>query len=156
MKKLTLCALLITCALSGCSAVNTELETKEKLLVGSGNDQQLIEFYKANLKLEPIYKAKLVNLYLTQKDIKSAELYRNTYSESDLEQPEFILTNARLDYQKKNYVQALENLDLYLDEGGEEGQFHLLKGKILAQQKRFPEAIEQFEESRKQIGRAHV
>ncbi|MDC5842347.1 tetratricopeptide repeat protein [Vibrio europaeus] len=150
MKKLTLCTLLITCALSGCSAVNTELETKEKLLVGSGNDQQLIEFYKANLKLEPIYKAKLVNLYLTQKDIKSAELYRNTYSESDLDQPEFILTNARLDYQKKNYAQALENLDLYLDEGGEEGQFHLLKGKILAQQKRFPAAIEQFEESRKQ------
>ncbi|MCG9782994.1 pilus assembly protein TadD [Vibrio brasiliensis] len=150
MKKIILSSLLLTVFLAGCTAVNTELQTKEKLLIGSGNDQQLIEFYKANLKLEPIYKAKLVDLYLSQKDIKSAELYRNTYTEDDLQEPEFILTNARLDYQKKNYSQALANLDLYLDEGGEMGQFHLLKGKILAQQKRFSQAIEQFEESRKQ------
>ncbi|WP_391090563.1 tetratricopeptide repeat protein [Vibrio sp. NH-UV-68] len=149
MIKKCLISVLFLLFLAGCSSTNNGLQTKEKLLVGSGNSEQLTEFYKANLKVEPAYKAKLVNLYLDQKDIKSAELYRNTYSENELEEPEYILTNARLHYQKKNFSLALADLDTYIDEGGEESQFHLLTGKILAQQKRFDQAIEQFEESRK-------
>ncbi len=89
-------------------------------------------------------------MYLDLKDIKSAELYRSTYSESDLDDPEFILTNARIYYQKKNFEYALEELKKYRDEGGAEYEYQLLTGKILAQQKRFTEAIEHFEESRKQ------
>lgn len=136
--------------LFGCTTIDSELATKEKLLIGSSNSQQLVEFYKANLKNDPSYKAKLVNLYLDQKDTKSAELYRNTYSQAELGEPAYIFTNARLNYQNKSYEQALSDLELYLDEGGEENQYYLLKGKIYAQQKQFQLAIEQFEESRKE------
>ncbi|WP_198595980.1 tetratricopeptide repeat protein [Vibrio lentus] len=136
--------------ISGCTTVNNQLDTKEQLLIGSGDSQKLIEFYKANIQSDSVYKVKLVNLYLDLKDIKSAELYRSTYSESDLDDPEFILTNARIYYQKKNFEYALEELKNYRDEGGAEYEYQLLTGKILAQQKRFTEAIEHFEESRKQ------
>ncbi len=136
--------------ISGCTTVNNQLDTKEQLLIGSGDSQKLIEFYKANIQSDSVYKVKLVNLYLDLKDIKSAELYRSTYSESDLNDPEFILTNARIYYQKKNFEYALEELKNYRDEGGAEYEYQLLTGKILAQQKRFTEAIEHFEESRKQ------
>ncbi|MGF1849003.1 tetratricopeptide repeat protein [Vibrio lentus] len=136
--------------ISGCTTVNNQLDTKEQLLIGSGDSQKLIEFYKANIQSDSVYKVKLVNLYLDLKDIKSAELYRSTYSESDLDDPEFILTNARIYYQKKNFEYALEELKNYRDEGGVEYEYQLLTGKILAQQKRFTEAIEYFEESRKQ------
>ncbi len=64
--------------LSGCSTINQELVTKEKLLTNSGQTEQLIEFYKANLVEVPSYKIKLINLYLDNKDQKSAELYINT------------------------------------------------------------------------------
>ncbi len=136
--------------ISGCTTVNNQLDTKEQLLIGSGDSQKLIEFYKANIQSDSVYKVKLVILYLVLKDIKSAELYRSTYSESDLDDPEFILTNARIYYQKKNFEYALEELKNYRDEGGAEYEYQLLTGKILAQQKRFTEAIEHFEESRKQ------
>nr|WP_135455275.1 tetratricopeptide repeat protein [Vibrio echinoideorum] len=135
---------------SGCATVNNQLNTKEQLLLGSGDSQKLIEFYKANIQSEPEYKVKLVNLYLDLKDIKSAELYRSTYNDNDLDEPEYILTNARLYYQKNNFEKALEELNKYRDEGGEEYEYQLLTGKIFAQQKRFTQAIEHFEESRKQ------
>ncbi|MGF1818109.1 pilus assembly protein TadD, partial [Vibrio splendidus] len=67
--------------ISGCTTVNNQLDTKEQLLIGSGDSQKLIEFYKANIQSDSVYKVKLVNLYLDLKDIKSAELYRSTYSE---------------------------------------------------------------------------
>ncbi len=143
-------SVLIFLVLSGCASVNTELETKEQLLLSSGDPHKLIEFYKANIQLEPIYRVKLVNVYLDLNDIRSAELYRSTYSEDDLGEPDYILTNARLYYQKKNFEKALEELENYRDEGGEEYEYQLLSGKIFAQQKRFSQAIEYFEESRKQ------
>ncbi|TKF46046.1 pilus assembly protein TadD [Vibrio lentus] len=149
MRKYILTVIMLV-LISGCTTVNNQLDTKEQLLIGSGDSQKLIEFYKANIQSDSVYKVKLVNLYLDLKDIKSAELYRSTYSESDLNDPEFILTNARIYYQKKNFEYALEELKNYRDEGGEEYEYQLLTGKILAQQKRFTEAIEHFEESRKQ------
>ncbi|MHC6529216.1 tetratricopeptide repeat protein [Vibrio proteolyticus] len=145
-----LIALLTVSLFSGCATVDTELQTKEKLLIGSGDNQQLVEFYKSNLHSVPEYKVKLVNLYLDMKDVKSAELYRNTYDAGDLDEPEYILTIARLNYQKKRFDKAQEELEKYRDEGGEEYEYQLLSGKILAQQKRFDEAIKHFEESRKQ------
>ncbi|PMG17748.1 pilus assembly protein TadD [Vibrio splendidus] len=149
MRKYILTVIMLV-LISGCTTVNNQLDTKEHLLIGSGDSQKLIEFYKANIQSDSVYKVKLVNLYLDLKDIKSAELYRSTYSESDLDDPEFILTNARIYYQKKNFEYALEELKNYRDEGGAEYEYQLLTGKILAQQKRFTEAIEHFEESRKQ------
>ncbi|MCW4440438.1 tetratricopeptide repeat protein [Vibrio splendidus] len=149
IRKYILTAIMLV-LISGCTTVNNQLDTKEQLLIGSGDSQKLIEFYKANIQSDSVYKVKLVNLYLDLKDIKSAELYRSTYSESDLDDPGFILTNARIYYQKKNFEYALEELKNYRDEGGAEYEYQLLTGKILAQQKRFTEAIEHFEESRKQ------
>ncbi|NOH20487.1 pilus assembly protein TadD [Vibrio cyclitrophicus] len=149
MRKYILTVIMLV-LISGCTTVNNQLDTKEQLLIGSGDSQKLIEFYKANIQSDSVYKVKLVNLYLDLKDIKSAELYRSTYIESDLDDPEFILTNARIYYQKKNFEYALEELKNYRDEGGAEYEYQLLTGKILAQQKRFTEAIEHFEESRKQ------
>lgn len=143
-------AIIVLVLFSGCTTVDSQLDTKEQLLIGSGDSQKLVEFYKSNIQSDPVYKVKLVNLYLDLKDIKSAELYRNTYSPSDLDEPDYILTSARIYYLKKNFERALEELDKYRDEGGAEYEYQLLTGKILAQQKRFAEAIEHFEESRKQ------
>ncbi|MGD8110218.1 tetratricopeptide repeat protein [Vibrio sp. TRT 17S01] len=134
---------------SGCTSVNPELDTKEKLLLGSSDKQKLVEFYKSNLQNNPDYRVKLVNLYLDMNDVKSAELYKNTYSDNELDEPEYILTIARLNYQKKRFDVAKQELEKYLDEGGEEYEYALLTGKILARQKHFDEAIKQFEESRK-------
>ncbi len=35
----------------GCSSISSELQTKERLLLSSGENQQLVEFYKGNLAL---------------------------------------------------------------------------------------------------------
>ncbi len=43
-----------------------------------------------------------------------------------------------------------KSLNKYRDEGGTEYEYQLLTEKILAQQKQFVQAIEHFEESRKQ------
>lgn len=89
---------------SGCTSVNPELDTKEKLLLGSSDKQKLVEFYKSNLQNNPDYRVKLVNLYLDMNDVKSAELYKNTYSDNELDEPEYILTSARLNYQKSDLI----------------------------------------------------
>ncbi|TXY09481.1 tetratricopeptide repeat protein [Vibrio mimicus] len=136
--------------LAACSSVSNELKTKEELLINSGENQQLIEFYKSNIKDVPEYKYKLVNAYLDAKDTKSAELYTNTYNSSDLNKPEYILSLARLNYEKGSFDKSAALLEQYRQEDGENHEYHLMMGKILAQQKQYPSAIEHFEESRKQ------
>ncbi|EJL6399249.1 tetratricopeptide repeat protein [Vibrio navarrensis] len=135
--------------LVGCASISSELQTKERLLLSSGEKQQLVEFYKANLAEVPQYKVKLVNLYLEMDDVKSAELYTNTYTAADLDEPEYIYSLANLNYQKKRYDSALQEMEKYLDEGGEESAYYLLVGKIYAQRKEYASAIENFEQSRK-------
>ncbi|ELE1906638.1 tetratricopeptide repeat protein [Vibrio vulnificus] len=133
----------------GCSSISSELQTKERLLLSSGENQQLVEFYKGNLAEVPSYKVKLVNLYLDMGDIKSAELYTNTYTAKDLDEPDYIYSLANLNYQKKRYDSALQESEKFLDEGGDEAAYHLLVGKIYAQRKEYETAIQHFEESRK-------
>ncbi|ENM5895148.1 tetratricopeptide repeat protein [Vibrio mimicus] len=136
--------------LTACSSVSNELRTKEELLVNSGESQQLIEFYKANIKDVPEYKVKLVNAYLDAKDTKSAELYTNTYNSNDLNEPKYILSLARLNYEKGSFDKSSALLEQYRQEGGDNHEYHLMMGKIFAQQKKYSAAIEHFEESRKQ------
>ncbi|MEH0388382.1 tetratricopeptide repeat protein [Vibrio mimicus] len=136
--------------LTACSSVSNELRTKEELLVNSGESQQLIEFYKANIKDVPEYKVKLVNAYLDAKDTKSAELYTNTYNSSDLNEPQYILSLARLNYEKGSFDKSSALLEQFRQEGGDNHEYHLMMGKIFAQQKKYSAAIEHFEESRKQ------
>ncbi|AIL72663.1 Flp pilus assembly protein TadD [Vibrio vulnificus YJ016] len=133
----------------GCSSISSELQTKERLLLSSGENQQLVEFYKGNLAEVPSYKVKLVNLYLEMGDIKSAELYTNTYTAKDLDEPDYIYSLANLNYKKKRYDSALQESEKFLDEGGNEAAYHLLVGKIYAQRKEYETAIQHFEESRK-------
>ncbi|MGR3136658.1 tetratricopeptide repeat protein [Vibrio vulnificus] len=135
--------------LVACSSISTELQTKERLLLSSGENNQLVEFYKGNLVDVPSYKVKLVNLYLDMGDIKSAELYTNTYTAKDLDEPDYIYSLANLNYKKKRYDSALQESEKFLDEGGDESVYHLLVGKIYAQRKEYETAIQHFEESRK-------
>ncbi|MFM2595128.1 pilus assembly protein TadD [Vibrio harveyi] len=135
--------------LSGCSTINPELVTKEKLLTNSGQTEQLIEFYKVNLVEVPSYKIKLINLYLDNRDQKSAELYINTLKKKDLEDPEVIYILAKLEYLKRNYDASDHYLDDYLENGGPEGNYYLLKGKILARKKDYSGAIANFNDSKK-------
>ncbi|WP_241537766.1 tetratricopeptide repeat protein, partial [Vibrio vulnificus] len=130
-------------------SISSELQTKERLLLSSGENQQLVEFYKGNLAEVPSYKVKLVNLYLDMGDIKSAELYTNTYTAKDLDEPDYIYSLANLNYKKKRYDSALQESEKFLDEGGDEAAYHLLVGKIYAQRKEYETAIQHFEESRK-------
>lgn len=139
----------IALLLTGCSTMSDELATKEKLLVTSGQNEQLIEFYKSNLSNVPDYKVKLIDLYINKKDKKSAELYVNTYSKNDLNKSEVILTLAKLEYIKANYLASKKYLDEFLNNGGNKGQFYLLNGKILAQQKMYDLSIESFNSSKK-------
>ncbi|HHG3165200.1 TPA: tetratricopeptide repeat protein [Vibrio parahaemolyticus] len=142
-------SLLVLLFLSGCSTINQELVTKEKLLTNSGQTEQLIEFYKANLVEVPSYKIKLINLYLDNKDQKSAELYINTLEKKDLKDPDIIYILAKLEYLKSNYDASERYLEEYLDNGGPEGDYYLLKGKILARKKDYDGAISHFNDSKK-------
>ncbi|EHV9834705.1 tetratricopeptide repeat protein [Vibrio vulnificus] len=148
MIRLTI-VLLFLSWLVACSSISTELQTKERLLLSSGENHQLVEFYKGNLVDVPSYKVKLVNLYLDMGDIKSAELYTNTYTAKDLDEPDYIYSLANLNYKKKRYDSALQESEKFLDEGGDESVYHLLVGKIYAQRKEYETAIQHFEESRK-------
>ncbi|MEZ8437379.1 tetratricopeptide repeat protein [Vibrio splendidus] len=147
--KYILAQVLILLLIVGCSSINDELVTKERLLTKSGQSEQLIEFYKTNLVEVPSYKVKLIELYLDKKDKKSAELYISTYKKGDLDEPEVIFTLAKLEYLKQNYEASKNYLEEYLDEGGIKGEFFLLNGKILAQQKQYDLAVDSFETSKK-------
>lgn len=131
-----------------CSSINKELQLQEELLVSSGDNEQLVEFYKLNLLENPEFKVKLVNLYLDMDDIKSAELYRNTYDDSDLNIAENIYSIARISYEKNALSESKKALEKYVDKGGNRAKYHLLNGKIYAKQRRYARAVEEFEMSR--------
>ncbi|WP_064604972.1 tetratricopeptide repeat protein [Photobacterium sp. J15] len=144
----------VIAALAGCTSTgagNSDLDSKEGLLLSSNEKAQLVQFYKDNLKNNENYKLKLVQVYLDMKDIKSAELYSSTFESEDYEKPEYLYTMARLNYLKRNYVKSKEILKTFLDEGGDESQYYLLTGKVLAEQGAYDKAIESFEKSR-QLG----
>lgn len=142
--------------LSGCTSVDSiseadseELKIKESLLLTSGDQNKLIEFYKENLNLQSNYKVNLVNLYLEVGDLHSAELYLQTYTGSELEQPDFILTQAKIFYHKQQYNMAEKKLKSFRDKGGQLDEFYLLNGRILSALGQYPQAIKSFEDSRK-------
>ncbi|WCE32562.1 tetratricopeptide repeat protein [Vibrio sp. SCSIO 43137] len=142
--------------LSGCSVNNKNsnsfsdhMKIKEHLLVSADNKQKLVEFYKDNLRFEPDYKLKLVELYLEMNDVPSAELYRNTYTKAELELPEYIFTSAEILYRKKNFKLAEKELQRYRKNGGNLDKYYLLHGKALAQSGKYQQGIEAFKESRK-------
>lgn len=141
--------LLMVLLLGGCASTNNELDTKEDLLLRANDKTQLVEFYKSNLKENDEYKIKLVNLYIDLKDTSSAELYLNTFSESEKDEPEIILADAKIAYLKRNYARSELLLETYLKEGGDKYQHHILMGQIKAQQRQFGLAIDYFEQSRK-------
>ncbi|MDO6542902.1 tetratricopeptide repeat protein [Photobacterium sanguinicancri] len=137
--------------ISGCSTAleaDKELQTKENILISSNDKTQLVQFYKQNLKEDDSYKLKLVKVYLDLRDVKSAELYTNTFNDDDYESTEYFYTMARLNYLKQNYGQSFIFLSDYRDEGGDEAKYYHLNGKVLAEQKRYDEAISSFEKSR--------
>ncbi len=155
MIKCFFCILLVSFLLSGCSMINSdynkkqEREIKETLLVSAGNKSNIIEFYKENLDFEPLYKVKLVKLYLDMDDISSAELYVNTYTNKELQLPDFILSYAQVLYKKKEYHLSKIELKRYVEKEGKDDRYYLLHGKILAQSGDYNKAIDDFEESRK-------
>ncbi|MDP2574360.1 tetratricopeptide repeat protein [Vibrio penaeicida] len=143
------CALLLSLALTGCASTNGELDTKEDLLLRTNDKTQLVEFYKANIKENDEFKIKLVNVYIDLKDTSSAELYLNTFDESEKDEPEVMLAKAEIAYLKRGFAESEQWLERYLDEGGDKYQHHILMGKIKAQQRQYGAAIEYFEQSRK-------
>lgn len=132
----------------GCSSVDKNIQMKEELLLDAGDSKQLVEFYKSNLLEHPEFKVKLVNVYLDIDDVKSAELYRNTYNEEDLKQPESVFSIARIYYKKNDLSDSKKMLTKYIDLNGSQSKYHLLLGKVLARERRYPQAIEQFQKSR--------
>lgn len=154
MKKI-ITPLLLTLIITGCTnnATNNDshqnIVMKESLLISANNELKLIEFYKNNIDIDPSYKVKLVNLYLDQKDIRSADLYINTYTTNELEQPSFILSKAKSLHYKKEYNLANRELDRYLTKGGSKEQYYLLSGKISSELGHYRQAIKAFEESKK-------
>lgn len=155
MIKSFFCILLVSFFLSGCSMIDSgynerqERKIKETLLVSAGNKNNIIEFYKKNLYVEPLYKVKLVELYLDMDDVSSAELYKNTYTNKELQLPEFIFSYAEILYKKKEYHLSKIELKRYVEKAGKDDKYYLLHGKILAQSGEYNKAIDDFEESRK-------
>ncbi len=86
---------------------------------------------------------------MDNKDQKSAELYINTLEKKDLKDPDIIYILAKLEYLKSNYDASERYLEEYLDNGGPEGDYYLLKGKILARKKDYDGAISHFNDSKK-------
>ncbi|MCF7361905.1 pilus assembly protein TadD [Vibrio diazotrophicus] len=138
--------------LAGCvsgDSYNDGLAIKEQLLINTGDNHKLIEFYKSNLSISSEYKVKLVQIYLDTNDIQSASFYANTFSDNERKLPQFILTLARLDYMQKQYDSALIKLEQYRRSKGVSYDYYWLSGLINAEQKNYDEAIINFGESRK-------
>ncbi|WP_299014181.1 pilus assembly protein TadD [uncultured Photobacterium sp.] len=144
----------IVFALSGCvstGGANSELESKESLLISSNETAQLVQFYKDNLKENASYKLKLVQVYLDLKDVKSAELYSSTFDEDDYEKPEYLYTMAKMNYLKHEYSKTTELLEQFRDASGDERRYFFLSGKVFAEQGLYEKSISAFERSR-QLG----
>ncbi|EFP96456.1 tetratricopeptide repeat protein [Vibrio caribbeanicus] len=146
MKKLFVLLLL---GITGCASPNNENTIKEQLLISANDQEKLIEFYKLNVHSNLEYKAKLVEAYLEQGDIESADLYIKTYSSSEEELPLFIYTTVRASYYKKKFNQAEKQLERYIKKGGDKGLYLTMLGKIKAHKGELDKAKFLFEESKK-------
>ncbi|MGF1798872.1 tetratricopeptide repeat protein [Photobacterium swingsii] len=137
--------------IGGCSTTleaDKELKTKENIIISSNDKVQLVQFYKQHIKEDDSYKLKLVKVYLDLRDINSAELYTNTFDNDDYESTEYFYTMARLNYLKQNYGQTFSFLEDYKENDGDESKYYHLKGKVLAEQKKYDASISSFEKSR--------
>ncbi|MFV0447809.1 MAG: tetratricopeptide repeat protein [Vibrio sp.] len=128
---------------------NQELDITEKLLISSGDQQKLIEFYKLNINKNSEYKAKLVDLYLELDDLSSAQLYQNTYTSDELKKASYLLTQAKIAYKNKEYDLALMVLEKYKKQNGDMSEFYMLRGRIHAQMNLYSQAIDDFESGKK-------
>ncbi|BDY04299.1 hypothetical protein [Ferrimonas sp. YFM] len=147
----TLSATLLAMSLVGCASqpVDDPLDTRETLLQAANNQPGLVAHYKANLQQKPEYKLALINVYLDQGDIRSAELYTSLLSEQDRKQAQVKLALARIDCQKQNWQVCEQKLEEYRQAGGDTVQYLLNLGRASAGQGRFEQAFAQFEEARR-------
>ncbi|SDI79454.1 tight adherence protein D [Ferrimonas sediminum] len=143
--------LLLTLILAGCASRPAEdpLETREALLLASGNHAGLVAHYKANLNQRPEYKQRLISLYLDQQDLRSAQLYTTLLSEQERQQPQARLALARIQCLQQQWQQCESQLQQYRQAGGDPVQTLLLLGRASAAQQHFELAIDQFEEARR-------
>ncbi|WP_157508993.1 tetratricopeptide repeat protein [Ferrimonas futtsuensis] len=147
----TLSATLLAMSLVGCASqpVDDPLDTRETLLQAANNQPGLVAHYKANLQQKPEYKLALINVYLDQGDIRSAELYTSLLSEEERGQAPVKLALARIDCQQQNWHACEQKLEEYGQAGGNTVQYLLNLGRASAGQGRFDQAFAQFEEARR-------
>ncbi|TKB48926.1 hypothetical protein FCL40_09810 [Ferrimonas sediminicola] len=147
----TLNAAVLALILAGCASqpVDDPLDTRETLLKAANNQPGLVAHYKANLQSKPQYKLALINVYLDQGDIRSAELYTSLLTETEMTQPPVKLALARIQCQQQHWLECQQALDGYRQAGGDTVQYLLQQGRASAGQGRHEEAIAQFEEARR-------
>ncbi|WP_417348631.1 tetratricopeptide repeat protein [Ferrimonas sp.] len=147
----TLSATLLAMSLVGCASqpVDDPLDTRETLLQAANNQPGLVAHYKANLQQKPEYKLALINVYLDQGDIRSAELYTSLLSEQERKQAQVKLALARIECQQQNWQTCEQKLEAYRQAGGDTVQYLLNLGRASAGQGRFDQAFAQFEEARR-------
>ncbi|WP_198155491.1 lipopolysaccharide assembly protein LapB [Moritella sp. JT01] len=113
----------------------------------SHDDAKLIAFYKQNLKRQPDYMLKLINIYLNQDDTASAKIYVEMLSSDEKDTPAALFVIARMYYHDGELNSALDKVKKLQLIRNKDSKVELLAGKIYAGLRQFVLAKQSFQDA---------
>lgn len=136
--------------LISCSSTTSEidvLKTTEEIIMTSHDDAKLIAFYKQNLKRQPEYMLKLINIYLNQSDTASAKVYIEMLDSDEKDTPAVLFMIARMYYHDGELNSALDKVKKLKSIRTQDSEVQLLAGKVYAGLRQFSLAKQHFQEA---------
>ncbi len=136
--------------LVSCSSTTSEmdvLKTTEEIIMTSHDDAKLIAFYKQNLKRQPEYMLKVINIYLNQEDIASAKIYIEMLGNDEKDTPAALFAMARMYYYDGELNTALDKVETLQTISNKDPEVQLLAGKIYAGLRKFALAKQRFQDA---------
>ena len=145
-----ICIISLLVFLVSCSSTTSEmdvLKTTEEIIMTSHDDAKLIAFYKQNLKRQPEYMLKLINIYLNQEDTASAKIYIEMLGNDEKDTPAVLFAIARMYYYDGELNAALDKVEILQSISNEDPEVKLLAGKIYAGLREFALAKQRFQDA---------
>lgn len=145
-----ICIIFLLVFLVSCSSTTSEvdvLKTTEEIIITSHDEVKLIAFYKQNLKRQPEYMLKLINIYLNQEDIASAKIYVEMLGRDEKDTPAALLVIARMHYHDGELNSALDKVKKLKLIRNKDPEVELLAGKIYAGLRQFVLAKQSFQDA---------
>ncbi|CED61786.1 Flp pilus assembly protein TadD [Moritella viscosa] len=143
-----ICIIFLLVFLVSCSSTTSEidvLKTTEEIIITSHDDAKLIAFYKQNLKRQPEYMLKLINIYLNQEDTASAKIYVEMLGSDEKDTPAALFVIARMHYYDGELNLALDKVKKLKLIRNKNSEVELLAGKIYAGLRQFVLAKQSFQ-----------